>query len=231
MFSFMSRVLYGQPTMPNNSHHSDRIFVPTCRPQPRSHFSQTRTHISSSNTFIFAHPSPGGLIVLDATLPDFLFLNLSHITPPSARDADQASEDAFAKQLLLAGGKWYASESRWRLLQRAKEDGAILEFEEETEPLPTRKERRWICVGWPSDEKGLWVSEYEQIVYHVEDEDHIVPDDTARLRLCRDMDEKIEVMKVHFQAKWYRSPKECGVFEDLHAWEDSRLEDFQINQE
>lgn len=194
----------------------------TCPPQTRPNDAtrNRRTIFNDREAYIFAWPSKGGVIILDADAIDMEFLGLDPLDPPLKRLPDQAEEDEFCKRLLLLGAKWWDSEARRRLVWSAREEiERVREFEEETEPLPTMKERRFVCVGWPST-GGLWVAEFDTHLFWIEEEDNVVPEDTARLRMARTMDERCKVLRDRFQAKFYHDPREYKGYGDLNAWEE-----------
>lgn len=190
-------------------------------PSHPSPFDSTRrTVVNDVDVLIFAWPSRGGVIILEhVEAVDFDFLGLDTLNPPSTRHESQIEEDAFCQQLLLLGAKWWDSEARWRFLKRADEldERAIEALEEETEPAPTVRERRWVSVGWPTG-GGLWVSEFETNLWGFEEDDNLVPFDTARLRLARTMDERCQVLKEHFKARFYDNISDYQGFAFINSW-------------
>ncbi|KAF1983288.1 hypothetical protein K402DRAFT_406976 [Aulographum hederae CBS 113979] len=209
-------------TFPNTP-SAPRRTGPTCvpRPMPKHRDRTKRTVIQRLEIYLFAWPSRGGVIILDcAEAVDLEFLGLDTFNPPEKRLDDQAAEDAFCQRLLLLGAKWWCSERRAQFLKAAEEmDPAAIEaLGEEREAAPTMRERRWVCVGWPSSEEGFWVSEFDTTLWEVEEEDNVVPDDTARLRLARTMDERCEMLEKHFKGRFYRDVGEYEGFAFLNSW-------------
>ncbi|KAL9618506.1 MAG: hypothetical protein Q9160_006762 [Pyrenula sp. 1 TL-2023] len=182
--------------------------------------SNRRTAINDIEVYVFAWPSKGGVIILEHTEGiDFEFLGLDPVNPPPTRLQNQAEEDVFCQRLLLLGAKWWDSEIRWRFLKAADErDEATIEaLEEETEPAPTMRERRWVSVGWPTG-GGLWVAEFDTTLWEIEEEHNIVPEDTARLRLARTMDERCQVLKEHLGGRYYEDISEYEGYAFLNSW-------------
>ncbi len=59
-------------------------------------------------------------------------------------------------------------------------------------------------IGWPSEPKGgLWVAEFDTSVYDVQEEEKLVPEESARVMLAQDMDERCEILK-RLGAKYLR---------------------------
>ena len=64
-----------------------------------------RKIVQFSVTF-YAWPSRGGLVIKnDANAVDLMFLGMDRLNPRLNRDDDQEAEDAFARKLLIIGGK------------------------------------------------------------------------------------------------------------------------------
>jgi hypothetical protein len=162
--------------------------------------------------FIYAWPSRGGVIIHDhAEAIDFEFLDLDPLDPPRDRCVNQEDEDKFCQRLLGLGAIWYDSESRFSFLSQLKyeeESGsswipAHCKIEDGKQMEPTSREKAFVYVGWHST-GGLWVKEWTTNLYIAEgpDEDYL-PDEMTRLKLCRTMDERCEVLKKRFEARWY----------------------------
>lgn len=152
-----------------------------------------RIVFDESTVSLRAWPSRGGLIVLEcATSVDFDFLGLDPLKPVLRRSSSQSAEDDFCKQLLLLGAKWWDSESRYGFIRRLDLDpNAVMDLEEDREPWPTLRERRWVKVGWPSHPQGaLWVAEFDTNLPGIEEEDNLLPVDAALVILARNMDER-----------------------------------------
>ncbi|KAL9618557.1 MAG: hypothetical protein Q9160_006741 [Pyrenula sp. 1 TL-2023] len=182
--------------------------------------STRRTIINDVDVLIFAWPSKGGVIILEhVEAVDFDFLGLEPLNPPFARHESQSDEDAFCQRLLLLGAKWWDSEARWRFLKQADElDGRAIEaLEEENEPAPTMRERKWVSVGWATG-GGLWISEFDTNLWGIEEDHNLVPFDTARLRLARTMDERCQVLRKHFKGRFYKDISDYQGFAFINSW-------------
>jgi hypothetical protein len=140
------------------------------------------------------------------TIPDFDFLGLSRMYPPTTRFSDPRTEDEFCKKLLLLGAKWYDSLSRFYFLRcaggEAPDTLCIEALENGSEPLPTVRERTWVSIAWPSA-GGLVVAEWNTLMYgYGKDDDMFLPDEElGRLRLCKNMDEKALILMDWFEGK------------------------------
>ncbi|KAI9892735.1 MAG: hypothetical protein M1814_001155 [Vezdaea aestivalis] len=191
-----------------------------------------RVQLDGEQILIYAWPSRGGVIVHDhADGLDLDFLGLDRLDPPLAAQLDdRPAEDVFAARLLLLGAKWWDSYDRFALLHDADEethDAERVQAQEELEPWMTARERRWVCVGWPTAGKsedgagagGLWVAEFETMGPGWEEGDDIKPQDTARLRLARTMDERCEMLKTRFGAKFHKSLEDYDGLAFLKSWE------------
>jgi hypothetical protein len=179
---------------------------------------------------VYGWPSRGGVILLEnASVADFNFLELDRLNPDLKRHKTREEEDAFCERLLLLGAKWWDSVARHWLFNNPDQDDAS---ELDNSPLPTMRERYWISVAWPST-GGLVVSEYDTNIYPGGVETDTVPDDVCRLMLCTTMDEKATMLKERFQGKSWGSvedyqgngfigcwqSKQCGeVDEMLQTW-------------
>jgi len=188
-----------------------------------------RTIFTNVDVRVYAWPSNGGVIILDhAEAVDLEFLGLDTLNPPNKRLPNQPDEDAFCQRLLLLGAKWWESEDRFRLLVKAmgNEPGtyrAIQALKEEAEPNPSIKERRWVSVAWPTT-GGLWVTEFDtDVCGFVDEEDNLVPDDIIRLKLARTMDERSEILRNNFKAKYYADIGDYNGHTFLNSWEERRL--------
>jgi hypothetical protein len=195
---------------------------PTCPPQPSRDDPTRRTSLTDVDVHIYAWPSKGGVIIHDhAEAVDLEFLGLDPLNPPAKRLPNQSDEDAFCRRLLRLGAKWWDSEARFRLLQSAHElDGrAIAALENETAPIPTMKERRWVSVAWPIT-GGLWVAEFDTTLWGIEEEDNLLPCESARLRLARTMDERCQVLRDHFRPTFYKDVREYKGHAFLNSWDE-----------
>lgn len=190
---------------------------------PKKKVSHIRTVFSDCDTDIWGWPSKGGLITLEADAVDFEFLGLDRLDPPMKRLADQAEEDEFCKRLLLLGAHWWSGSDRRALVLQACEDENVPEFLYEQEPLPTRRERAWVEVGWPTVGGGVWVTDWDTGIYGVDGESH-VPFDISRLRMAHTMDERCRLLRERFGARFSRDPKDCAVFAELFTWEEEMVQ-------
>ncbi|KAI9753926.1 MAG: hypothetical protein M4579_004947 [Chaenotheca gracillima] len=185
-----------------------------------------RTSLSPGDLRLTGWPSRGGLIVLeDPTPPDFEFLGLDPLDPPLQRDEDQEAEDAFCRGLLRLGATWWDSKERRLLVWKVAHDDeeACDAVEAGEQPLPTRRERRWVRVAWPSDPPGsLWVAERGAPIMGF-DELPFMPTDAGRVALARNMDERCAVLK-RLGGTWYASIDDYDGDGFLKAWEEGKQE-------
>ena len=65
------------------------------------------------------------------------------------------------------------------------------------------REKRLVKVGW--EEGGCWVSEFDTTWAGVDEEDNLLPEgeELGRLRMCRTMGERCEVLRERFRGVWY----------------------------
>ncbi len=70
--------------------------------------------------------------------------------PAEEEQGDEDEEDAFCQRLLLLGAKWWDSEKRYQFIDHFAVDiqPYVEDVEEGRVAEPTRRERRWIKVGW-----------------------------------------------------------------------------------
>jgi hypothetical protein len=146
-------------------------------------------------------------------------LGLDPLDPPEWRLESQAAEDEFCQRLLLLGARWWDSEERCIFIYNVAdmEPNVIQALEEDREPWPTMRERRWVRVGWPST-GGLWVGEFDSAMFEIEEHDNVVPSDTARLMMARTMDEKCKILREHFDAKFYQHVSEYEGYGFMNSW-------------
>ena len=152
----------------------------------------------------------------DANAIDVEFLGMDSLDPIIYRDTasnDEEVEDTFCRALLLLGAKWYDSTARYFLISRVidGDQSALNDLEEGRIPDLTRRERRWVCVGWigesssnSTDERsetagtgegrGFYVLDYDTNLPGILD-DEVVPMDVGRLLLCRTMAERCTVLR------------------------------------
>ncbi|KAF7185649.1 hypothetical protein HII31_12990 [Pseudocercospora fuligena] len=178
---------------------------------------------------IYGWPSRGGVIILDdAQAIDLEFLGLDPLNPQLERDADQDSEDEFCQRLLLLGAKWWDSCARQIVVERFdKGDGDPTDDHRRgigrgPHPFPTMREKRWVCVAWPSN-GGFWISEFDIHGFGENDPDSEIPEECpglAKVKLARSMDERAEILREEFKGKWFRTLEEYeGMKTFLRAWE------------
>ena len=192
--------------------------------------SSIRSTFSDESSDIYAWPSRGGVIILnDAVTIDFEYLGLDPLDPPPHRLDDQDAEDDFCQQLLLLGAKWWDSEERYFFVAGVEQsangytgasyghhDGS---FKNLSRPNPTMREKRCVKVGWPST-GGLWVSEFDTTWAGVDEEAKLPPDDgLARVKLARTMDERCQILRDRFNAKFYNDISDYQGRAFIRAWE------------
>ena len=92
---------------------------------------------------------------------------------------------------------------------------------------PTMREKRIVKVGWEKGGGGgCWISEFDTTWAGVDEEENLLPEgeELGRLRLCRMMGERCEVLRERFRGVWYedlRACRGCGFF---NAWEEKEKE-------
>lgn len=182
-----------------------------------------RLSITPNRVRIYAWPSRGGVIVLNATLVDFEFLGWDPRLPPD-REKDQEKEDAICQRLLHLGATWYDSEERLRFLDGFEDDPKRSRSKMESGEChpPTRRERRWVKVGWPSDGKGLWVYEVDNddVFGHEHcagGSDVGIPQDAGLLLLARNMDERCSIIE-ELGGEFFASLEEYKGQACINAW-------------
>jgi hypothetical protein len=217
----MSALLGGRPP-----ESTSRRRGPTCPPQ-RSPYDSTRRVVFAGEVRVYAWPSRGGVIIHDhVNSSDFDFLDLDPLAPPPVRCLDQKEEDAFCQRLLLLGANWYDSEARYQFLLQLRDEEesgsswrpSFCAIEDGRMPPPTRTEKCFSCVGWPTS-GGLWVADYTTNLYSAEEGVDFIHEEIARLKLVRTMDEKCQVLRTRFGAKWYESIAQYEGAACLNAWE------------
>lgn len=188
--------------------------------------STQRVEFEGGELYLYAWPSKGGVIVLEhAESIDFEFLELDFLNPPTKRLENQFEEDLFCQRLLLLGAKWWKSEHKWRAFHSAGGDEELFHLMEELDNLSfTMKERRWVSVGWPST-GGLVVTEYETSLWGKQDEGKIVPNDIARIKLARTMDERCQILVEHFKGVFYNDVSEYKGYAFINSWDEKEGED------
>lgn len=187
------------------------------------HISQ-RTRIHYDSVSLQGWPSRGGLIVLDhATPPDFDYLGLDPLDPPLRRNADQDAEDAFCQALLRLGATWWDSEDRCTFIRKLENaDEEAFDAVEADETLgPTRLERGWVKVAWPSHAPGaLCVLACEKLILGRAGGERLRPTNCGLISLARTMDERCTVMR-RLGGTMYASIDEVQDPTFLKAWEEN----------
>lgn len=201
---------------------------PVCRGGPRCPYDPSvRTVFTDIDAIIFAWPSRGGVIILDAAEAiDLEFLGFNPLEPPLNRLDDQAAEDQFCQLLLLLGAKWWDSEARFSLVS-AMEAGTAGNFRVDNalyiddQPPPTMREKRLIKAGWPSTGGGVWIAEFDTTWAGVDEEDSLLPDDEeiGRLKMARTMDERCGLLKDRFRATFYGDLKDYKGYGFFNSWD------------
>jgi hypothetical protein len=155
-----------------------------------------------------------------AEAPGLDFPGINRMHPPEKRHENPDEEDKFCKKMLLLGVKWWDSYARFSLLKGADllDGDCISALEEGQEPEPPPKERYWVSVAWPSS-GGLVVSEFDTNLWGMDrDAENLVPEDVARLRLCRSMDEKAAMLRERFQGKTFTDVEEYQGNAFINCW-------------
>lgn len=208
----------------------------------------TRTVFTDTDAQIYAWPSLGGVIILaDAEAVDFEFLDLDpldpslrrHIPPCTALEEEKQKaimdEDIFCRRVLLLGAKWWDSEARYNIVSEMEQRGVLGlvnrrvddVFVVENHPPPTMREKRWIKVGWLSDGEGAWIAELDTTWAGVDEEENLLPydEETGRLRMVRTMDERCEMLRARFRARFYGDlEREYDGYGFFYAWgEEERM--------
>jgi hypothetical protein len=182
-----------------------------------------RTSLNQDTVTLQGWPSRGGTIVLEnATPPDFDFLHLDPLDPPLRRSGDQAAEDAFCQSLLRLGATWWNSETRRSFVARLEDfDEEVLDEVDADEALaPTRLERGWVRVAWPSHPPGaLCVLACEKLILGRMGGEKLKPEHYGLVSLARTMEERFMVLQ-RLGGTVYASIDEYQGSTFLKAWED-----------
>ncbi len=178
---------------------------------------------------------------------DLIFLGLNTTDPPLKRDRGPdpinkpdldpvvLKEDAFCRDLLLLGAKWWDSEARYRFVSRftAGFQPAIDDVDDGRVEEPVLRERRWVKVGWEggtasdvhagcdggTGSGGLWVLDCDINMEGILEEDNMPPLDAGRLILARSMVERCEILE-RLGARFFARLEEYdGDSTYLRAWE------------
>lgn len=162
------------------------------------------------------------MIVLDdATHVDFAYLGLSTTEPEQQRNESEDDEDKFCQRLLLIGATWWDSEKRYECIDLFA--GGVQPWVDAIDrghvPEPTRRERRWVKVGW-NHAGGLYVLDRDRNWTGIIEPENVVPVDAARIKLAVTMEERCTIL-TQFNATHYQSLNEydndANTF--LRAWD------------
>lgn len=191
---------------------------------PKPNFPTKRTVYCDNKIKVYGWPSRGGLVVLDrVTLVDFDFLGFDTVSPPLKRDRDQDAEDEVCKRLLLLGATWFDSQDRYDIVAAVEDDfdPLILKIKSGEAPAPTKTERRWVEVGYPSESQGggLWVAEYDNPVFGPPWQGPPIPGEDVHLLLARNMEEKCEILR-QLGARFLEKLEDYDGAGCLRAWEE-----------
>lgn len=172
--------------------------------------------------YVWGWPSRGGVIILEhATAVDCEFLGLNHLNIlREGRALKQEDEDGICRKLLHLGAKWWDSEERFRDMERWSRDAMGRRMTEDLKYDPTTRETSQLVVGWPST-GGLWVACLEHCYFRINqyERTHHSPDEAVLLRLARNMDEKCQVLRDHFEAKFYEGVQDVEGHNFVNSWE------------
>ncbi|KUL83343.1 hypothetical protein ZTR_11265 [Talaromyces verruculosus] len=100
-------------------------------------------------------------------------------------------------------------------------DNNKIKIEAGEAPYPTKTERRWVKVGYPSESQGggLWVAEYDNPVFGAPWHGPGIPDGHVHLLLARDMHERCEILK-QLGARFLERVEDYDGVGCLRAWEE-----------
>lgn len=161
------------------------------------------------------------MVLEHATTLDFEFLGLDLVHPSMRRNPIQNAEDKLCQRLLMLGAKWFDSLERYGFIRSVAKDNEpeIEALENGEAPKPTTMERRWVSVGYPSGpDAGLWVLEYDTVMYGMQEKHNLVPAGAVRVQLAKTMDMKCEILR-SMGAKFYPKLKDYDGAACLNAWE------------
>jgi hypothetical protein len=87
-------------------------------------------------------------------------------------------------------------------------------------------ERRWVSVGYPGGlSEGLWVLEYDTVMYDMKEKYNLLKSDAIRVSLAKTMDMKCEILK-SLGAKFFSSRDQYDGEACLRAWEEKTQGEF-----
>ncbi|KAL9585288.1 MAG: hypothetical protein Q9212_001612 [Teloschistes hypoglaucus] len=124
------------------------------------------------------------------------------------QDSEDDEEDTLCQRLLLLGAKWWDGEKRYQFVEHfaAGIQPFVEDVEEGRVAEPTLRERRWVKVGWENNNVtvdgggsggsgGFWILDCDTSWLGIIEEDNLVPDDAARVKLAKTMEERCEILK------------------------------------
>jgi hypothetical protein len=162
-------------------------------------------------------------VLENATPPDFDFLRLNPLDPPLRRSADQDAEDDFCRALLRLGATWWDSEARRAFVSKLEyADEEAFDTVNADEALePTRLERGWVRVAWPSHTPGtLCVLACEKLIMGRAGDEKLRPRNHGIISLARTTDERCTVLQ-RLGGTIYASINEVPKLTFLKAWEEN----------
>lgn len=201
----------------NRTHVRKAIGAPA-KPPPRP--PTERTVFLERSISLWGWPSRGGLIVLESAGPvDFEHLGLDRFRPLAFRSSGQDEEDAFCKELLRLGARWFDSRERYGFVANVAGDFErdVQAVEDGERPAPSDVERRWVSVG-VEESGGFWVLEYDRVMYFARETRNLVPSEASRVMLAVTMQERCEILE-EMGAKFYRGESEYSGLACINAWE------------
>ena len=129
-----------------------------------------------------------------------------------SEDVDVDEEDVFCRRLLLLGAKWWDGYNRYYDMTRFESETYEEFLDNERGKVrqePTKRERRWVKVGWENaavyssvGAGGFWVLDCDVNWFGILETDNLVPEDAGRIKLAKTMDERCIILK-KMGAKYY----------------------------
>ncbi|KAG4440978.1 hypothetical protein IFR05_003542 [Cadophora sp. M221] len=172
---------------------SPRSNIGSPRHPPRSN--TKRSEWTSYGCCIYGWPSVGGMIMrASCDLVELRYLGFDPLNVPTTRLKNQEDEDDFCGRLKkMAGGE---GEQRWH----------DVTFEKwHVGERPNREEMREVYIGWPKA-GGVLV---------LEGDESEMPDDTRKLRMVTEMEERCHVLRHTLAAVFYEDPDSYSGFDGL----------------
>ena len=93
----------------------------------------------------------------------------------------------------------------------------IQAIEDGEQDAPSDVERRWVSVG-VEEGGGVWVLEFDRVMYHARETRSLVPEEASRVMLAVTMGERCAILK-DMGAKFYRGVSEYRGLACINAWE------------